>query len=91
MSHTSDDERTRCAVANAKASAGALSANALPRWRPATSDDALVVAMSAALNVEDRGPNPVPEAHTVRTLRMLREEPWRGRVVVLADAETLHG
>jgi hypothetical protein len=49
------------------------------------------VAMSAALNVEDPGPNPVPEAHTVRTLRMLREEPWRGRVVVLADAETLHG
>lgn len=38
-------------------------------WRPATDDDAsVIVAMSAALNVEDPGPTPVPQAHMVRTL-----------------------
>ncbi len=53
-------------------------------WRPATpADDDAIVAMCAALNQDDPGPRPVPEAHARATLAALRAEPTRGRAVVL--------
>jgi GNAT superfamily N-acetyltransferase len=54
------------------------------RWRLAgPQDDATIVELCAALHREDPGPLPVPRAYVQRTLRMLRDEPWRGRAVVL--------
>jgi GNAT superfamily N-acetyltransferase len=53
-------------------------------WRPATpAEDDAIVAMCVALNREDPCEAPVPEAHTRRTLVRLREEPARGRALVL--------
>lgn len=39
--------------------------------------------MCTALQAEDPGPRPVPPEHIRRTLRTLRDEPARGRAVVL--------
>jgi GNAT superfamily N-acetyltransferase len=39
--------------------------------------------MCTALNAEDPGPRPVPPEQIRRTLRALRDEPMRGRAVVL--------
>jgi GNAT superfamily N-acetyltransferase len=62
--------------------------NSCAGWRLASeTDDLRIVSMSAALNREDPGPNLVPKAHVIRTLRTLRSEPWRGRAVVI-DAAT---
>jgi len=53
-------------------------------WRAATAaDDDAIVAMCKALNRDDPGPRPVPEAHVRATLAALRAEPTRGRAVVL--------
>lgn len=53
-------------------------------WRLAEiTDDDAIVAMCTALNTEDPGVAPVPEAHMRRTLVRLRAEPARGRAVVL--------
>lgn len=53
-------------------------------WRRAVpSDDEAIVRLCSALNAEDPGPDPVPAEHMRRTLRVLREVPARGRVVVL--------
>lgn len=53
-------------------------------WRAATpADDDEIVAMCAALNRDDPGPRPVPEAHVRATLVALRAVPARGRAVVL--------
>ena len=53
-------------------------------WRlAAPSDDAAIVDMCTQLNAEDPGPEPVPPAHMQRTLAKLRNEPMRGRAVVL--------
>ena len=53
-------------------------------WRPATSaDDDAVVAMCLELNREDPGPRPVGAEQVRRTLVAFREEPHRGRTVVL--------
>lgn len=58
-----------------------------PMWRPATpADDDAVVALSLALYVEDPATDPVPAAHTRRTLEALRAQPARGQVVVLDSA-----
>lgn len=52
-------------------------------WRPARAeDDEAIVEMCAALNREDPGPRPVPEAHTRRTLTELRKNPARGQAWV---------
>lgn len=56
----------------------------VPAWRAATpADDDAIAAMCAALNRDDPGPQPVPEAHVRATLAALRAEPVRGRAVVL--------
>jgi len=53
-------------------------------WRlAAPSDDEAVVRMCLGLNAEDPGPWPVPREKIELTLRALREEPARGRAVVL--------
>ncbi|MBX7115483.1 MAG: GNAT family N-acetyltransferase [Myxococcaceae bacterium] len=53
-------------------------------WRQAQPcDDAQVVQLCVALNREDPGPTPVPPEHMERTLRVLREQPARGRAWVL--------
>ena len=53
-------------------------------WRPADSTDAAaIVRMCAALYGEDPGSARAPEEQMERTLRVLREEPDRGRAVVL--------
>jgi GNAT superfamily N-acetyltransferase len=53
-------------------------------WRLATeADDQALIALSMALNQEDPGANPVPEAHIRCTLQTLRAAPWRGHAVVL--------
>ena len=53
-------------------------------WRLATAaDDPAVLAMFQALYREDPSPDPVPDDQLVRTLRVLREEPVRGRAIVL--------
>src|SRR5689334_20374751 len=57
-------------------------------WRRASeADDASIVALCVALMTEDPAAEPVPPAHTERTLRTFRAEPWRGCAVVLE----LHG
>ena len=53
-------------------------------WRIATADDdEALIALCAALNREDPGPEPVPPAHMRRTLEQLRAEPARGRALAL--------
>jgi ribosomal protein S18 acetylase RimI-like enzyme len=53
-------------------------------WRAATADDdSSIVALCQALNHEDPGPRPVGAEQVERTLRTLREEPVRGRALVL--------
>jgi ribosomal protein S18 acetylase RimI-like enzyme len=53
-------------------------------WREASpADDDAIVAWCAALNHEDPGPRPVPEAHARATLATFRREPVRGRAAVL--------
>jgi|SRR5689334_10616962 len=53
-------------------------------WRlAALSDEEAVVRMGVALSIEDPGPRPVPAENIRRTLRALRETPWRGRALVL--------
>ena len=61
-------------------------------WRPAQPDeDDAIVALVRRLYDEDPSPEPVPDASTRRTLAALRAEPWRGRVVVLAEVSRLLG
>ncbi|MBM4268738.1 MAG: GNAT family N-acetyltransferase [Deltaproteobacteria bacterium] len=61
-------------------------------WRLASpADDEAVVAMCRALNEEDPGPKPVPAEHVQRTIARLREEPARGRIVVLDRGRGLEG
>ena len=53
-------------------------------WRKARpGDDDAVVSACLALDAEDPGPRPDSEAQVRRTLRALREEPWRGVAAVL--------
>ena len=53
-------------------------------WRPASvADDDVIARMCQALDAEDPGPAPIPEAHARRTLAALRAQPWRGCAVVL--------
>jgi ribosomal protein S18 acetylase RimI-like enzyme len=53
-------------------------------WRDAIeADDAALIQLCGALNEEDPGPQPVPATHMVTTLRTFREEPVRGKAVVL--------
>ena len=53
-------------------------------WRLATADDdPAVLEMFQALYREDPSPDPVPDEQLLRTLRVLREEPVRGRAIVL--------
>jgi ribosomal protein S18 acetylase RimI-like enzyme len=53
-------------------------------WRLARPDeDAAIVALSLALYEEDPAPEPVSTDHVERTLRALRDDPVRGRAVVL--------
>ena len=47
--------------------------------------------MCAGLNAEDPGPSPVPPANMRRTLRALRDEPVRGRAVVLEEQGRVGG
>ncbi len=55
-------------------------------WRDATAgDDAAIVAMGVALNVEDAGQDRIEATQVARTLAVLRAEPWRGRAVVIDD------
>ncbi len=52
-------------------------------WRLATAaDDLAVLEMFQALYREDPSPDPVPDEQLLRTLRVLREEPVRGRAIV---------
>ena len=61
-------------------------------WRTAiASDDDHVVTLCLALNAEDPGPEPVPAERVRRTLLTLREEPQRGRAVVLEYAGAVRG
>jgi len=61
-------------------------------WRLATqADDEAIVAMVEALYIEDPSDEPVPIENTRRTLDVLRREPVRGRVVVLAKRDALQG
>jgi ribosomal protein S18 acetylase RimI-like enzyme len=53
-------------------------------WRLATADDDVaVLEMFQALYREDPSPDPVPDEQLLRTLRVLREQPVRGRAIVL--------
>jgi ribosomal protein S18 acetylase RimI-like enzyme len=53
-------------------------------WRLATAaDDPAVLALFQALYREDPSPDPVPDEQLLRTLRALRDEPVRGRAIVL--------
>ena len=53
-------------------------------WRLATAaDDPAVLEMFQALYREDPSPDPVPDEQLLRTLRVLRDEPVRGRAIVL--------
>ena len=53
-------------------------------WRRTTAaDDLAVLEMFQALYREDPSPDPVPDEQLLRTLRALREEPVRGRAIVL--------
>jgi len=53
-------------------------------WRLASpADDDAVVAMCLSLNREDPGPRPVGAEQVRRTLAALRQEPLRGRTIVL--------
>jgi GNAT superfamily N-acetyltransferase len=61
-------------------------------WRiAASSDDEAIVRMCLAFNAEDPGPNPVPAVHVQRTLRALRENPERGRAIVLELGSRANG
>ena len=53
-------------------------------WREARrGDDDAVVTLCLGLYRDDPGPRPVAPDQVRRTLSMLRQEPWRGRTVVL--------
>jgi GNAT superfamily N-acetyltransferase len=53
-------------------------------WRPArAADDERIVEMCLAYYREDPGSGPVSPEQIRRTLEAFREEPWRGRAVVL--------
>jgi GNAT superfamily N-acetyltransferase len=53
-------------------------------WRiAAPSDDEAIERMCLALYAEDPGPEPVPAENIRRTLRALRDNPLRGRALVL--------
>ena len=61
-------------------------------WRIAEQgDDENVVSLSLALYREDPSPRPVPATHTRATLAKFREEPARGRAVVLELAGRVEG
>jgi len=61
-------------------------------WRPArTEDDPQIVRMCLELNREDPGDRPVPGGHIRATLAAFREEPVRGRAVVLEEEGHLVG
>jgi len=60
-------------------------------WRPARADeDELIVEMCLALNREDPG-EPVSAEQLRTTLAVFREEPTRGRAIVLAEDGTVVG
>jgi ribosomal protein S18 acetylase RimI-like enzyme len=64
----------------------------MSHWRPAlSSDEDPLVTMFESLNREDPGQAPVPPGNMRHTLRMLREQPARGRVLVLDDAGACRG
>ncbi len=55
-------------------------------WRAATpADDDAIVASSLALYVEDPSPESVDAAQVRRTIAALRDDPRRGRVLVLDE------
>lgn len=60
-------------------------------WRLATAaDDLAVLEMFQALYREDPSPDPVPDEQLLRTLRAFREEPIRGKALVLeSDGEPI--
>jgi ribosomal protein S18 acetylase RimI-like enzyme len=61
-------------------------------WRIAQpADDAAVVEMCVRLYEEDPGLVPVPPENMIATLRTLRQEPFRGRAVVLDMQEQISG
>ncbi len=61
-------------------------------WRLATpADDAPLLQLWAALNAEDVADAPPPLAHMQRSLAMLRQQPQRGRFVVLEVAAQVVG
>jgi hypothetical protein len=61
-------------------------------WREALeSDEQAVLELCGRLYEEDPSPEPVPIAHTRHTLRTLRAEPSRGRVVVLEGGRIVVG
>jgi ribosomal protein S18 acetylase RimI-like enzyme len=61
-------------------------------WRLArTDDDERIIALCLALYAEDPGTRAVDSAGMQETIRMLRAEPARGRVVVLDDGSGVVG
>jgi GNAT superfamily N-acetyltransferase len=61
-------------------------------WRRAdAADDATIIELALALAREDPGPNPLPAEHVTRTLRVLRDEPWRGVAAVLHGRDGILG
>jgi ribosomal protein S18 acetylase RimI-like enzyme len=60
-------------------------------WRAATAaDDRAILEMFLELYREDPSPEPVPDEQLLRTLRAFREEPIRGKALVLeSDGEPI--
>jgi ribosomal protein S18 acetylase RimI-like enzyme len=64
----------------------------MSEWRPARpDDDAAIVAMSLALYADDPAPAAVSEAQIRATLARFRDQPVRGRAVVLDGNSTVEG
>jgi GNAT superfamily N-acetyltransferase len=62
------------------------------QWRPATAaDDEAIVTMSLALYDEDPSPSHVTDHQVRATLERLRQEPVRGRAIVLDVDGTVAG
>ncbi len=61
-------------------------------WRLARADeDDVIVSLIRRLYEEDPSPEPVPEAHSRATLAAFREQPVRGRAVVLEQDGAVRG
>jgi ribosomal protein S18 acetylase RimI-like enzyme len=64
----------------------------MQRWRLAREhEDEAIVAMCLALNQEDAGQEKIPPEQVRRTLAVLREQPARGRAVVLEVGGHVYG